>query len=299
MLFLLADTIWAATYAVRWMVAEPEAQLFWLDATYFGVAFHVTFLIIFALQYTVRSHLITRRNLALLAIVPLVTLLLLWTDKWHGLFFGGHHSTGTILSGGPWFWFFVLYSYTLILIGIALFIQAFLRASGLFRLQTKAILFGAFLPITVNILGLAGFSPFPNLDLTPFIFIFSGLIYAYGLFGFRMLDVVPFSRHRLVDEMTDGVIVLDANNRIVDINPAVQRLIGISASAVGRPSGEVLNTHMYMDLADDPKAASLMELRVSENPTRDIELQRLPLFDDHQNVSGRPSLQYAFKNDTT
>ena len=50
MLFILAELIWAATYAVRWMVAEPAAQLFWLDATYFGVAFNSTFLLILTLQ---------------------------------------------------------------------------------------------------------------------------------------------------------------------------------------------------------------------------------------------------------
>jgi hypothetical protein len=121
MLFLIADIVWAVTYAMRWMVAEPSAQLFWLDATYFGVAFHTTFLIIFALQFTARSNLLTRRNLALLIIMPLLTLLLLWTDDQHGLFFGGHHTSGAILSGGPWFWFFVLYTYTQIFIFIALF----------------------------------------------------------------------------------------------------------------------------------------------------------------------------------
>jgi len=88
MLFLVADIIWAVTYAVRWMAAEPSVQLFWLDATYFGVAFHTTFLIIFALQFTSRSNLLTRRNLALLIIMPVLTLILLWTDDQHGLFFG-------------------------------------------------------------------------------------------------------------------------------------------------------------------------------------------------------------------
>lgn len=286
MLFMLADAVWAATYAVRWMAAEPVDQLFWLDATYFGVAFHATFLMILALQFTGRSHLLTRRNLILSTIVPFITLLLLWTDQWHGLFFGGYHTTGSILNGGPWFWFFVIYSYTLIFIILGLFFQAFLRAIGLYRLQTGAILFGAFLPITGNILGLAGFSPFPNLDLTPFVFIISGLIYAYGLFGFHMMDVVPVARHKLVDEMKDGVIVLDANKRIVDINPAVQRLIGVSTRAIGRSSIEILNTHMHLDQVWDLKTSSLIDVRVSEDPPRDIELQISPLFDKHQKISG-------------
>jgi hypothetical protein len=111
MFFMLAEVIWATTYAVRWMMTEPSAQLFWLRATYFGAATHTTLVAIFVLQFTGRSHLLTRRNLRLLAIVPLITLFLLWTDDWHGLFFGGQHSTDLIYSGGPWFWFFILYTY--------------------------------------------------------------------------------------------------------------------------------------------------------------------------------------------
>ena len=287
MFFMLADVIWATTYAMRWMMTESSTQLFWLDATYFGVAFNSTFLLIFTLQFTNRSHLLTRRNLGLLAIVPLVTLLLLWTDESHGLFFGGQHSTGTILSGGPWFWFFVLYSYTQIFIVIGLFVQAYLRSSSLYRLQTGAILFAACLPVAGNILSFAGFSPFPNLDLTPLIFTASGLIFAYALFGLRLLDVVPIARHKLVDEMTDGIIVLDASKRIVDINPAVQRLIGISSSAIGQSSEDVLNETLHLDQAKAPIAASKMELRISETPPRDIELHVLPLFDDRQSITGQ------------
>ena len=286
MFFMLSNVIWAGTYAVRWMIVEPSAQLFWLDATYFGVAFNSTFLLIFTLQFTGRSHLLTGRNLILSTIVPFTTLLLLWTDKWHGLFFGGQHSTGTILGGGPWFWFFVLYSYTQIFIVIALFVQAYLRTSSLYRLQTGAILFAACLPVAGNISSFAGFSPFPNLDLTPFIFTASGLIFAYALFGLRLLDVVPIARHKLVDEMTDGVIVLDASKRIVDINPAAERLIGISSSAIGQFYGDVLNKTLHLDQVGDHITASLTDLRISEDPPRDIELQMLPLLDDRQIITG-------------
>jgi diguanylate cyclase (GGDEF)-like protein/PAS domain S-box-containing protein len=286
MLFVLAEAVWASTYAVRWMVPESAAQLFWLNATYFGVAFNTTFLLICTLMFTGRSHLLTFRNMALLTIMPLATLLMLWTDDWHGLFFGGKHTTGAILNGGPWFWLFVIYSYTQIFILIALLVQVYLRASSLYRMQAGSLLFAACLPVAGNILSLAGFSPFPNLDLTPFIFTISGMIYAYALFGLRLMDVVPVARHKLVDEMTDGIIVLDANRRIVDVNPAVERLVGISSSIIGQPSRDVLNTRLHLYEGGDPKVPRLMDLRVSENPPCDIELQVLPMLDNLQNITG-------------
>ena len=268
------------------MVADPAGQLFWLDATYVGVAFNATFLLVCTLSFTGRPDLLSRRNLALLAIMPLTTLLILWTDGWHGLFFAGHHTTGAILNGGPWFWFFVVYSYAQILLMIVLFVQAYRRAKGLFRLQTGSLLFASCLPVAGNILSLAGLSPFPDLDLTPFIFTLSGLIYAYALFGLRLMDVVPVARHKLVDEMLDGVIVLDANKHIVDVNPAALKLIGISPQMIGRPLADAQRGILHLDQFGSSKTASLIEMSLSENPPRDIELQVSPLLDHLQNISG-------------
>ena len=286
MIFMLAEAVWTATYAVRWMVAEPAAEHFWLDATYLGVAFNATFMLIFTLQFTGHSRLLTRRNLKLSAIVPLVTLLLLWTDEWHGLFFWGGKITDTNQIGGPWFWIFVFYSYTQILFVIFLLVQEYLRAFNLYRRQIGSLLFAACLPVVDNILGLAGFRPFPNLDLTPFIFTVSGLIYAYALFGLRMLDIVPVARHKMVDEMADGVIVLDANRRIVDVNLAVQRLIGIATNAIGQLAVDVLDARLHLELTSGSKVSSLMELRVSENPPCDIEFRVSPLLDHRQGITG-------------
>ena len=287
LLYMASCTIWAGTYAIRWSTSEITAQLFWLDATYFGVVQLSTAFLIFALQFTARPHLLTRRNLMLLGVVPIFTLVMLWTDKWHGLFFGGiPRTTGSIFNGGPVFWLFVIYAYSLIFIAIGIFFRALLHSSGLYRLQVSAALFAGCLPVVGNILSLIGFIPFPNLDLTPFIFMASGLIFAYSLYGFRMMDIVPVARHKLVDEMMDGIIVLDANQRIVDINPAAQGLIGISNNVIGRAFEDISKTHLRMDQLRDPGVSSLTELCVSENPPRNIELQILPLFDTRQRLSG-------------
>jgi len=263
MFYMIACIIWAGTYAIRWTTSEAASQLFWLDATYFGVAPLTTTFLIFTLQFTDRPHLVTRRNLALLSIVPILTLVMLWTDRWHGLFFGGiPRTTGSIFDGGPAFWLFVVYAYGLMFIAIGMLVQALWRTTDLYRSQTGAVLAAACLPVAGNIYSLAGFSPFPNLDLTPFIFTGSGLIYAYALLGFQMLDVVPVARHKLVDEMTDGIIVLDASRRIVDINPAARRLIGISDSVIGKASEDLLKVHLHFDPLRDLRMQSLIELHV-------------------------------------
>jgi len=43
---------------------------------------------------------------------------------------------------------------------------------------------------------------------------------------FRLLDIAPVAHDAVIRSMSDGVIVLDPWNRVADINPAAQRIIG-------------------------------------------------------------------------
>lgn len=97
------------------------------------------------------------------------------------------------------------------------------------------MLTGIALPWLGNIISLLGFSPFPGLDLTPFLFTFSGILFMLALFRFGLLDIVPIAHSRLMEGLLDGVIVLDKAYRIVDFNPAAQRIFGLTTAVVGQP----------------------------------------------------------------
>src|SRR5205807_10207175 len=85
-----------------------------------------------------------------------------------------------------------------------------------------------------------GLSPLPNLDLTPLAFTVTGIAMAWSLFRFRLLDLTPVARHAVVESMSDAVIVLDKYNRITDLNPAAQRILGHTLSElVGQPAAQV------------------------------------------------------------
>ncbi|HMN60889.1 MAG TPA: histidine kinase N-terminal 7TM domain-containing protein, partial [Anaerolinea sp.] len=104
-----------------------------------GVVAVPTSFLAFALVFTQRMPRIPRHARAWLAIEPLLTVALLWTDPWHGLFFGGVRSAepGAILSGGVWFWVNVVYSYGLVLATLVILVQALLRAPRFQRLQVS------------------------------------------------------------------------------------------------------------------------------------------------------------------
>lgn len=85
-------------------------------------------------------------------------------------------------------------------------------------------------------------TPFPELDLTPFAFTISGLAVAWSLFRFRLLDIIPVAREAVIESMSGAVIVLDEHDRIVDLNPAAQKLsIRTASKAVGQPFTQVFS----------------------------------------------------------
>ncbi len=221
---------------------------------------------IFGLQYSNRERWLTRRNLLLLGLQPLAALLMVWTNEMHGLFraevlldtSGDFAVLGVRLGMG--FWFHAVYSY-LLLLGTLTLVRNFMRASHLHRGQVNAVLLGALAPWLGNALYLSGASPFPHLDLTPFAFTLTGLFVTLGLFRFHFLDVTPIARDAIFEGIEDGIIVLDKEDRIVDINPAAQDLIRRPASAlVGHAAAHALS-HLPVLVA-----------RIGEGPQDRVEI---------------------------
>ena len=240
--FQLCIILWTVPYAVHWLIASANARFFWLDATYPGVVFAAVAFLAFALDYTGRGHWLTRRTLIALCLVPIVTLAALFTDSTYELFYGGHRTSGLIFSGGPVFWLNVIYGYSLMLFALAVLIRDFRRAPRLQRQQAGIILTGALAPFIINLISLAGLSPVKDLDLTPFAFTLTGLLYAVGLFQFNLFDLVPIARGVLIEQLSDGMLVLDQQQRVVDLNPAAQHLLDrTEARLIGQTLPQVLD----------------------------------------------------------
>jgi signal transduction histidine kinase len=145
---------------------------------------------------------------------------------------------------GPLFWLNTGQSYLLLIFATYKLIHHLLTTtdSNLYRSQINLMLLGLAAPWLANFITLAGLSPFDHLDLTPFAFTLTGLALGIGLFRYKLLDVTPVARHLLVQQLPEGVMVLDSRLRIVDINPALRRLIpGLPNEPHGRSLEEIFS----------------------------------------------------------
>jgi PAS domain S-box-containing protein len=246
---------WGLCYTLELAATDLDTKIFWDNITFIGVVSTPIAWLVFALEYTGRKTWINRRRLVLLSILPLITILIVFTNRSHGLFRASQRLAaegGFILlqtENGVWLWVHAAYSYILIMIGLVLVIRALLRWPAAYRGQMIWILFATVTPLIANAITIFQILPI-LIDLTPFAFTVTGIGMAYALFRHRLLDIAPLARDVVIDGMKDGMIVLDAARRIVDMNPTAKGLLGLSAESdlIGRPMRELLSQWPHLIL---------------------------------------------------
>ena len=242
---LVSVAWWGLAYAVELSMTDLDARLRWGDLKYVGVCAVAPAWLLFVLQYTGRSHLVTGRVVAVLTIEPVILLGLLANSSTHDLVrFYADDAEGQalpIVGTGPAFWVHLVYANLMILLATGIFVATMVRLSRTYRRMALVLLAAALLPWAANLLHNLEVGWFATIDLTPFAFTFTGAVLVWGLFRERLVNLSPLARSVVVDNMADAVFVLDVFGRVVDLNPAGAGLLGRSrGSLVGRPLVELL-----------------------------------------------------------
>lgn len=244
---MLAMVWWCITYALELLSVDIAAKQLWIKGQYVAFVTIPALWVVFVLQYTNREHLLTRRNVLLLCLFPALTLLLLWTNSWHGLIHQSMRldtSSGYALLHISYGWFFQVhgfYTYSLIIAAALMLLRNTLSGTRLQRWQAGLLLIAVLIPLAGNLLYVLQIGPAPLIDLTPILFTVAGMLAVWSLFRFRFLDITPVARDMLIEGMTDGVVVVDGQHRVIDLNPAAKSMLDVSArGAIGQPVGAVL-----------------------------------------------------------
>jgi PAS domain S-box-containing protein len=250
-LLMAGESIWTIGYMFELLAPSYGGKIFWDNLQFIGTDLVAVGILLFSLRYTQRFTW-AKRVARFLWIEPVLTNLLVWTDPLHHLVrINPHLNTSTgfpILDYGYglWMWGVVLYWYLLIFSGVLLLIIALFRSHRHFKFQTLIAIVGITTPVTGTMftaLNLVPISGVPNLDIAPFMFALANPLWAWVLFRHRLLELGPIARDNLVEHMSDGMLVIDCQHRIVDVNPAACSLLSQSASAlIGLPIEEVLPT---------------------------------------------------------
>jgi NtrC-family two-component system sensor histidine kinase KinB len=284
--------LWTFAYALELGAADLRVKIFFACLRYPGIATSVLAFLGVALHFAGRSAWLTPRRVAAAAALPALTVVLAFTNPAHHLMWRelelDPHGPALQSEHGPWFWLHMAYSYAGMLLGSALVVHHGLGARRGRRRQTAVMLASVCAPWVTSILHLAGFTT-GTLDPTPFALIVTGVGFSWAVFRFGFLDLVPIARAAVIENMADGMMVLDREGRVLDLNAEARSVLGArSARAIGQRAADVFAdfpepARHYLDVDDGGG-----EVTIGAGPTlRHYDLRVSPLRDDEGGIAGR------------
>lgn len=289
---MIAILIWTFTSGVEKLLVGVPAKTLCSQVQYLGISATPPLWLLTALRFGRMERWFRCSALWTLWIIPAVTVILAATNDFHHAIWsevslGSGRARGMgIYSHGPWFWVATSYNYLLLFAGSLLLLRSVLLLPNLFQKQGMVLLAAACLPGLANVAYLAHLTPLPGLDLTPFAFSISGLGLAWSVMRLRMFDLRPIARETLVEQLRDGVIVVDPERRVVDVNPAARRLLSKSdAELVGQELKVVLPELAHL-LPTVEGAEHVSEVVARERPLHVLEITSIPLREGGGQVSG-------------
>ena len=265
-------SLWTLAGVLEATSTTLQGKVLFAQIEYIGVTPVVPLVYLFVKSY-LSSRQLKPREIIPFFIVPLITVVLAWSNSYHKLIWssfewGSKALNILVFNRGPFYYVHVAYIYILVAISIFMLIRAYLSNQKIFRQQIAAILAGFAFPLLTATLYLFGIVPVPGMDISAMGFAFAGLVIAYAVFRLKFLDLLPFARQTLIDNMRDGLIVVDKEKRLVDINPAAQQFMRLNGrEVIGYPALNYLPQAFSALLESDSNAPVSYEMLAKDQKT--------------------------------
>lgn len=301
-ILMLCMAAYALTVAFELASSSIAAKIFWSKVQYLSFPNAGPLWLLFALNYAQNPDAMRPNLIRALWIIPGLTALLVWTNEFHHLAW----VSVSPLPGNPWglvryehgpaVLCLAVYSYALMIVGSAYIINTAYRSAKLYRGQMAALVAGALLPLIGNILYVTRLTPIQGFDLAPFAFTVSGLCLVWGAFRTHLFQITPVVYDAVLSSMSEGVLIEDTSARVIDLNPAAAKLLGIERDVAGLPTASVLAPWNVIE--DTPRGVKLLHSKPHYHPgqsPRCIEVSTTPL----ETSEGQPSGNLLLLRDLT
>lgn len=259
---VLSGTLWTVSRLLELLFVSELLSRFWLAMIYVGYGGATMSALFFGLSFAGYKRLLTVRNIALVLALPGLAVFIAGTNQYHELLW-----TGKFVSySGEWgdlyvyereynlaFQLYLIYTVGGTLVGLYILMKMAIGSPNVYRRQVLAFMLGSGSALFFGVLFGLEQQPVPQFaDLTPIGFALMGLCFAYGIFQYSMLDLIPVARDTVIESMRDGYVVLDTDDRIVDLNNAATEVLETDSGVVGEPieralpaCASVINKHEH------------------------------------------------------
>lgn len=203
----------------------------------------------------------------LLFIVPILTLLIIWTNDLHHLFYKKYSLYVTEVEFGPYFTIHSLYTYGLIVVSVVKLLKASIKKSKkVFTPQFLLFAFAVAIPLLLNVLGMTNIVPM-TVYVTPISFSITILLIGIAILKYNFLDVAPIALQRIVNQMSDAYLVLTKDYVISDCNRSFEKIFKVKKEYIIGKNYNNLDISDRLEINEDKKVQSkyLEQAQVSEN----------------------------------
>ena len=257
---------WTFIYIGELNAADLQVKFCCVKLEYLAIATIPTLWLFFVARCTGHNISSGKKFLALFFVEPVITLLVVWTNEYHHLFYRtislapGRSFVFLDITYGIWYWVHIAYSYILATVVVALILDGYRNDSWLSRKRDVLILLAAtFFPWGGNFIASRLWLG-PHIDPTPILLTVGLLIASICMWKIRMIDVIPTARYTAIEEMADAYMLMDNNFYIIDLNRAAEM-------SFGRPKSELVSRH-FSEVA--PANLDVDELTSMQLPVRRV-----------------------------
>jgi diguanylate cyclase (GGDEF)-like protein/PAS domain S-box-containing protein len=258
---LISILFWSVGYLLEYTSTDLSTKLFTYNIQYLGIASIPIMFLWFTLKYTRRDNWMNTRRLLLLLIIPIITILMVWTKDFHSMMYSnvtlaGDNTFSYVKADyGPWFWIFFAYDYLLVMVSVVLLIVKLFSYPRLYLHQVISIVIIIGAPITASLLYVFRAVPvLPYVDWSAPAFAISAIGMTYAIFRQRLLDILPVARDSAIEMLNDGYIVLDEQDCILDLNRTMQTIIGMpAADLIGKPLPDIILKQLNLNTSQAAK----------------------------------------------
>lgn len=290
---LICLLIWTVGFILEIMGVSLSTKLFWANIQFLGILFIPILLLLLTITITGRG---TRYIpfLKLMTILVIASIGVIWTNDLHHLFrvnpsIDIETASFPILVNDYGFWFNFIQSptaYITYLLNFSLLIQAIRISEKTYRMQATFILACLVLPLLTDLIYVLGYSPIPNFNLTIIMFSLSGLIVGWALFRYKMFDLGPMAYQLVIQNMQDGVVVINKNERMVSLNSAAYEIIGTTeAEALGEPIDKIIP--FWDTLNHNERNIYTHPLEINNENEQHYEILISPIFSKPEKIIGQ------------
>lgn len=284
---LVFAALWALCDAIELQLTTVEGKRLISQIQYFGVVSCSPFFVHAAVELARLEGHLTRPVLAGIWGIPLVSLAMAWTSRWHtwlwtSIELPAEGSVFAVYHYGPWFWVLTAQHYALTLAGTLILLSARRKVTRAFRAPMLGVVIAIAISWVGNALYVFKLGPWPGLNYLTMSLGLSGAVLAWMVVKEGLLDLLPRAREALLETITDGVVILDRTGRVIYSNQAAQQQVGMAPGDAQVPPG------LRLPDATQASAPWLGEVAVDFGVTRRwLDVRVDPVADRWGDVAGR------------